>query len=81
MGIDPSTGTITARYGATTGASLGGAEVKFVQGSADSLTLMTKADNTNDFHALYATGLTVKQYMAEGQQPATYIINMTLTIA
>ena len=83
MTIDAVTsGTITADYTVgpdTTGLTLG-SSASFVEGSTDSLTLITAASGSDDVGRWYLTGVDVVQTIPADQPAASYSLNMTLTV-
>ncbi len=79
--VDPSTGTITARTGTTTGMTLGSSNAFSETGAiVTSITLLTAAAGADDISSTYVTGIGLSQLIPAQQPAGTYTINMTVTI-
>lgn len=81
LSVDPTTGTTTTDCGScgTTGISLGSASA-FDEGTTDSITLVTAAAGSDDIGRWYFTGFDLDQTIPAEQIPASYTLNMTLTV-
>ena len=79
--INPSVGTITTDCSScnTNGITLG-SSAGFVEGSVDSITLVTAAANSSDVGRWYFTGFSVSQTIPAEQDSDTYTIDLTLTV-
>jgi len=81
LSVDPTTGTTTTDCGScgTTGITLGSASA-FNEGTTDSITLVSAAAGSDDIGRWYWTGFDLDQTIPAEQVPASYTINMTLTV-
>lgn len=80
MSFEPTTGTITPQSGCTTtGVSLGSL-ASFVEGSQDSITLISGSGSAETNCYWDVTGITVEQSIPESQEQGVYTLPMTLTI-
>ena len=79
--INPSVATLTAdctsctNSGVTTGSS-----TAFVQGSADSITILSASAGSDDFYRGYLTGIGLSQTIPAEQAVDSYELNLTLSI-
>ena len=82
MNIDPSTSTLTADCAScTTTGITKGSSTAFVEGTTNSVTLITAANSVSNPFRGYLTGIPVTQTLpAEQAVDSTYVINLTLTI-
>jgi len=81
LSVDPSVGATTTDCGSctTTGITLGGSSA-FNEGTTDSITLVSAAAGSDDIGRWYFTGFDLDQTIPAEQVPASYSINMTLTV-
>lgn len=80
MTQDPSGGTITPQGGcSTTGLSLG-SSASFIEGTTDSITLLSASASANTNCYWDLTGISVSQKIPSEQSVGNYSINMTLTV-
>lgn len=79
MTVDASVSTLTMRYGGNTGLSKG-SSTAFEQGVADSVTLLSAAAGSDNFHAGYLTGISLSQAIPAEQDVDSYSLSMMLTI-
>lgn len=80
--INPSTGTVTngqCTGCTTTGVTLG-SSAPFVQGTTDSITVLTGSAGTEDIADYLLTGVGVSQRVPASQPVANYKMDLTLTI-
>jgi len=82
MNIDPSSGTLTTDCGSCTSTGITkGSSTAFVEGTTNSITLITAANTVSNPYRGYLTGIPVTQTIpAEQGVDSTYTINLTLTI-
>ncbi|MBI2448388.1 hypothetical protein HYV44_02400 [Candidatus Microgenomates bacterium] len=82
MTINPSVGSTTTDYSGsdTTGITLGNSTA-FVQGTTDSVTLVTAANTSADIWRGYFTGVTVSQTIPAEQTAAAYTLQFTITVS
>jgi hypothetical protein len=80
MTLDPNAGTLTAQSGCTTTNVTKGSSASFVQGTTDSITVVSAntSAGTNCYWEL--TGVSVSQTIPIQQATGTYTINLTLTV-
>ena len=80
MSLNPTVGTITPQSGCTTtGVSLGSL-ASFVEGSQDSITLISASGSAETNCYWGVTGITVEQSIPGSQNQGVYTLPMTLTI-
>jgi len=81
LSVDPSVGSTTTDCASctTTGITLGSADA-FDEGTTDSITLVSAAAGSDDIGRWYFTGFDLDQTIPAEQAPASYSINMTLTV-
>lgn len=78
--VDPSAGTITTDCGSCTATNITkGSSTAFVQGTTDSITLLTAAAGSDDVWRGYLTGAGLSQTIPAETPAGSYSINMTLT--
>ncbi len=77
--VDASVSTLTMRYGANTGITKG-SSTAFSEGTVDSVTLLSAAAGSDDFHAGYLTGIALTQSIPEQQDVDSYSVSMMLTV-
>lgn len=80
MTVDPSGGTLAGVSGCATTNVSKGASDSFVQGSVDSIDLVTAASGAATFCRWDLTGVGMTQKIPASQAAASYSISMTLTI-
>ena len=80
MTLDPNAGTLTAQGGCSTANVTKGSSAAFVQGTTNSITVVSanSSANTNCYWEL--TGVSVSQKIPIQQATGTYTINLTLTV-
>ncbi len=80
LSVDPSVSTLTTDCTSctTTGVSKGSSSA-YVQGTTDSLTLLTAAAASDDAWRGYITGVNLSQTIPAETPTGTYTLNMTLT--
>lgn len=80
MTVDPSVGSTTTDYSgsSTTGISLG-SSAAYVQGTTDSVTLVTAANTSADVWRGYFTGISLSQTIPAEQPALAYTLSFTLT--
>ncbi len=78
--VDPSVSTLTADCGScvTTNITKGSSNA-FVQGTTDTITLLTAAAGSDDVGRWYQTGISLSQTIPAETPAASYSVNMTLT--
>lgn len=78
--VDPSVGTLTADCDSCTTANVTkGSSTAFVQGTADSVTLLNASATSDDIWKGYLTGATLSQTIPAETPAGAYTMNMTLT--
>ena len=81
MTVDPSVATLTADCtNCGTGNISKGASAGFVEGSTNSVTLLSAAASSDDVGRWYLTGVGVSQTVPAEQAVETYTLNLTLTV-
>jgi hypothetical protein len=81
MTVDASVGTLTADcLVCTTTNVTKGSSAAFLQGTTDSVTLLTAAGSSDDVWRGYLTGASISQTIPAEQAADTYTINLTLTV-
>lgn len=80
MTIDPSGGTVTGVSGCSTSNVNKGASDSFVEGSTDSIDLVSGASGAATFCRWDYTGAALTQKVPAGQASGSYALSMTLTI-
>lgn len=80
MTVNPATGSITTDYSgsSTTGISLG-SSASYVQGTTDSVTLVTAANTSADVWRGYFTGFSLSQTIPAEQAATAYTLSFVLT--
>ncbi len=81
MTVNPATGAITTDYSGsdTTGISLGSSSA-YVQGTTDTITLVTASSASADIWRGYFTGISMSQTIPAEQAADTYTIDLTLSV-
>jgi len=78
--VDPSAGTLTADCDSCTTANVTkGSSTAYVQGTADSVTLLNASATSDDIWKGYLTGATLSQTIPAETPAGAYTMNMTLT--
>jgi hypothetical protein len=78
--LDPSIGTLSPKNGCTTTGITKGSSGAFIEGAADSLTLLS-GNTTSDTDCYWDfTGVDVSQQIPFEQPPGTYSLDLTLTL-
>ena len=78
--VDPSTGTVTAEVGGTTGITLGSSST-FSGGTNTPVTLMNAASTADDINRVYLTGVSFSQTIPASTPAGTYTLDFTQTLA
>lgn len=79
--IDPSIATLNTDCTSCTNSNISlGSESSFVQGTTNSVTLLSAASASDDIGRWYLTGIGVKQTVPSEQAAGDYTINLTLTV-
>lgn len=81
MTVDPSGGTLAGVLGCATTNVTKGTSDSFVEGSVNSIDLMSAAAGASTFCRWDLTGVSLTQKMPAGQAAGSYSISMTLTIS
>jgi hypothetical protein len=80
MTVDASVGTLTADCTKCTTANISkGASSSYVEGTTDSITLLSATSTASKVGRWYLTGVAVKQTIPPDQEADSYTINMSLT--
>lgn len=78
--VDPSVGTLTADCGSCGTSNITkGSSTPYVEGTTNSVTLLTAAAGSDDIGRWYLTGVSMSQTIPAEQIPGTYSLNLTLT--
>lgn len=78
--VNPSTGTITAEVGGTTGITLG-SSATFSGGSNTPVTLLNAASSADDINKVYLIGVSLSQTIPASTPAGTYSLDFTQTLA
>lgn len=81
MTVDPSAGTLAGVSGCATTNVTKGTSDSFVEGTTNSIDLMSAAAGASTFCRWDLTGVNLTQKMPAGQAAGSYSISMTLTIS
>ena len=78
--LNPAAATVNLIGSSTNTGITKGASASFVQGTVDTITLMSADASSQDVWAGYLTGIGVSQKIPAGQAPGTYKLNLTQTV-